>query len=98
MDVPRHAFWTNKLDYLENLGVHAYLGRVNSSGQEKGVDVSLALDLVQAAQEDRQEAAMIVSQDADFGPVVFLYQSQGGMCISGVLRVGVGVAGQGAGS
>ncbi len=72
MDVPRHAFWTNKLDYLENLGVHAYLGRVNSSGQEKGVDVSLALDLVQAAQEDRQEAAMIVSQDADFGPVVFL--------------------------
>ena len=26
-----------------------------------------------------------------------LNQSQGGMCISGVLRVGVGVAGQGAG-
>ena len=31
--------------------MHVYLGRVNSSGQEKGVDVSLALDLVQATYE-----------------------------------------------
>ena len=50
----------------------AYRGRVNSSGQEKGVDVSLALDLVQAIYEQRYEVAIIVSQDADFGPAVLL--------------------------
>ena len=35
------------------------------------------------------------SFESTYGP--YLNQSQGGMCISGVLRVGVGVAGQGAG-
>ena len=39
-----HDFWTNKCRYLRNQGVHVYTGRVNSAGQEKGVDVSLALD------------------------------------------------------
>ena len=72
VDAARHAFWMNKLDYLETQGVHVYRGRVNSSGQEKGVDVSLALDLVQATYEQRYETAIIVSQDADFGPAVFL--------------------------
>lgn len=72
MDSPKHGFWTNKLDYLETQGVHVYRGRVNSSGQEKGVDVSLALDLVQATYEQWYETAIIVSQDADFGPAVFL--------------------------
>ena len=72
VDAPRHTFWTNKLDYLETQGVHVYRGRVNSSGQEKGVDVSLALDLVQATYEQRYETAIIVIQDADFGPAVFL--------------------------
>ena len=67
-----HGFWTNKLDYSETQGVHVYLGRVNSSGQEKGVDVGLALDLVQATYEQRYATAIIVSQDADFGPAVFL--------------------------
>ena len=47
-------------------------GRVNSAGQEKGVDVSLALDLIQATHERRYDAAIIVSQDADFGPAVRL--------------------------
>ena len=72
VDAPKHAFWTNKLDYLETRGVHVYRGRVNSGGQEKGVDVSLALDLVQATYEQRYEVAIIVSQDADFGPAVLL--------------------------
>lgn len=47
-----------------------YRGRVNEAGQEKGVDVSLALDLVQATHERRYDAAIIVSQDWDFGPAV----------------------------
>ncbi|MDE0115521.1 MAG: transposase [bacterium] len=76
-----HIFWTNKLRHLRNRGVYVYAGRVNSGGQEKGVDVSLALDLVQATHEQRYEVAIIVSQDWDFGPAVRLAkaitQSQG---------------------
>ena len=67
-----HDFWTNKCRHLRNQGVHVYTGRVNSAGQEKGVDVSLALDLIQATHERRYDAAIIVSQDADFGPAVRL--------------------------
>lgn len=67
-----HAFWTNKLRYLRRKGIHVYRGRVNDGGQEKGVDVSLALDLVHATYERRYEAAIIVSQDWDFGPAVRL--------------------------
>ena len=52
--------------------MHVYRGRVSSGGQEKGVDVSLAVDLVQATYEQRYEVAIIVSQDADFGPAVLL--------------------------
>ena len=72
VDAPKHGFWTNKLNYLERRGVHVYRGRVSSGGQEKGVDVSLAVDLVQATYEQRYEVAIIVSQDADFGPAVLL--------------------------
>ena len=45
---------------------------MNAGGQEKGVDVSLALDLVRATYERSYEAAIIVSQDWDFGPAVRL--------------------------
>ena len=67
-----HDFWTNKCRHLRNQGVHVYTGRVNSAGQEKGVDVSLALDLIEATHEQRYDAAIIVSQDNDFGPAVKL--------------------------
>ena len=67
-----HRFWSNKIRYLKSRGVYVYRGRVNSGGQEKGVDVSLALDLVQATHDQRYEAAIIVSQDSDFGPAVRL--------------------------
>ena len=36
------------------------------------MDVSLALDLVQATHERRYEVAIIVSQDSDFAPAVNL--------------------------
>ena len=52
-----------------------YAGRVGSGGREKGVDVSLAIDLVQATHELRYETAIIVSQDWDFGPAVRLAKS-----------------------
>ena len=56
----------------EARSVYVYRGRVSSGGQEKGVDVSLALDLVRATYERRYEAAIVVSQDWDFGPAVRL--------------------------
>ena len=67
-----HGFWTNKIRYLRNGGIYVYQGNINSGGQEKGVDVSLALDLVQATHERRFDVAIIISQDADFGPAVSL--------------------------
>ena len=70
-----HDFWTNKLQYLRRHGVHTYRGRVSPGGQEKGVDVSLAIDLVQATHEQRFDVAIIVSQDWDFGPAVSLAKS-----------------------
>ena len=67
-----HGFWSNKLRYLKSRGIIVYRGRVSAGGQEKGVDVSLALDLVRATYEQRYDAAIIVSQDWDFGPAVRL--------------------------
>ena len=52
--------------------MYVYRGRVNAGGQEKGVDVSWALDLVRATYDRQYEAAIIVSQDWDFGPAVRL--------------------------
>lgn len=66
-----HSFWTNKLRYLINRGVIIYKGRINF-GQEKGVDVSLAIDLARLTYEQQYEVAIIVSQDLDFGPAVRL--------------------------
>ena len=66
-----YEFWNNKLRNLSQRGVYVCRGRV-SNGQEKGVDVSLAIDLVQATHEARYDCAIIVSQDWDFGPAVRL--------------------------
>ena len=65
----QYWFWTNKLNHLEEQGIYVYRGRV-SNGQEKGTDVSLAIDLIRATYEKRYEVAIIVSKDSDFGPAV----------------------------
>ena len=67
-----HGFWNNKLRFLGSRGIHVYRGRINPGGQEKGVDVSLALDLVELAYDQAYDAAIIVGQDWDFGPAVRL--------------------------
>ena len=67
-----YHFWSNKLRHLRRKGVYTYRGRISSGSQEKGVDVSLAIDLVQATHEQRYDTAIIVSQDSDFGPAVSL--------------------------
>ena len=43
--------------------MYVYRGRVNAGGQERGVDVGLALDLVRATYERRYEAAIIAGKD-----------------------------------
>lgn len=72
-----HDFWANKLRYLRSRGIYTYRGRINAGRQEKGVDVSLALDLVQATYEERYDIAIIVSQDTDFAPAVELARQVG---------------------
>jgi hypothetical protein len=67
-----HGFWSNKLRYLGSWGIYVYKGRINPGGQEKGVDVSLAIDLIRLTYERRYDSAIIVSQDWDFGPAVGL--------------------------
>ena len=68
-DWERHWFWTNKLDHLETQGVYVYRGRVrgglNEAKQEKGVDVSLSIDLIQATHKQRYDVAIILSKDSD---------------------------------
>ena len=70
-----HGFWSNKIRSLKNKGVYVYQGRVGPEGQEKGVDVSLAIDLVRGTYEKTYEAVVIMSQDWDFGPAVRLAKS-----------------------
>ena len=65
-----NKFWNNKLRALQRQGVYVYRGRLNSSGQEKGVDVSLAIDLVEAIHQQSYDVAIVVSQDADLNPAV----------------------------
>src|SRR5687767_4121770 len=54
-----HQFWTNKLHPLAMKGVVVYKGRVNPSGQEKGVDVKLAVDLVELTYAQAYDAAIV---------------------------------------
>ena len=70
-----HKFWNNKLRALQRQEVYVYRGRLTSSGekvQEKGVDVSLAIDLVQATHQQNYDVAIVVSQDSDLTPAVEL--------------------------
>ena len=52
--------------------VYVYRGRLNASRLEKGVDVSLAIDLVQATHQQSYDVAIVVSQDSDLAPAVAL--------------------------
>ena len=65
-----NKFWNNKLRALRRQGVYVYRGRLTSSGLEKGVDVSLAIDLVAATHQQSYDVAIVVSQDSDLKPAV----------------------------
>ena len=67
-----HGFWNNKLRHLSKQGVIVYRQELSSLGQEKGIDVRLAVELVQATYKQLYDVAIIVSQDADLAPAVAL--------------------------
>lgn len=67
-----HGFWSNKLRHLGSRGVYCFRGRINPGGQEKGVDVSIAIDLIRLTYEDAYDTAILVTSDSDLGPAVQL--------------------------
>lgn len=67
-----HHFWTNKLRHLQNQGIKVHKGRISSRGQEKGVDIAIAIDLIKLTYDQGYDAVNIISSDQDFGPAVKL--------------------------
>ena len=70
-DSRRHGFWEAK---IAAMGKHKSLVQTfsrplvyrNGIGQEKGIDVKLAIDAVRLAHESAYDVALIFSQDQDF--------------------------------
>ena len=60
------------MDQLRDQGILVYRGRISFGGQEKGVDVQLALDLVELARDGAFDVALIFSQDTDLNGAVRL--------------------------
>ncbi len=85
-DVFWNHFWTHKLAQMGRLGIHVFsrpLRYRNQTirlpdgttstvlvGQEKGVDVRLALDIVRLASDAHYDVALILSQDQDLTEAV----------------------------
>jgi uncharacterized LabA/DUF88 family protein len=76
-----HAFWSKKLAVMGRAGVHVFsrpLRYRNQSmtlpdgsthtvlvGEEKGIDVRLALDVIRLAHRNEYDVALVLSQDQD---------------------------------
>jgi len=69
-DEPRNRFWKTKLAAMGRNEIVRTFSRPlvyrNGIGQEKGIDVRLALDAVRLAHENEYDVALIFSQDQDF--------------------------------
>ncbi|MFO7639379.1 MAG: NYN domain-containing protein [bacterium] len=80
-----NTFWSRKLSAMGKVGVHVFsrtlkyrnqpialpdgTQRTVLVGQEKGVDVRIALDMVRAARENRCDVLAVFSQDQDLSEV-----------------------------
>jgi uncharacterized LabA/DUF88 family protein len=80
-----HRFWEGKLRAIGRQGVHVYSrplryrvhevrlpdGSVHSlrSGEEKGIDVRLALDIIRLAHRGEYDVGLVLSQDQDLSAV-----------------------------
>lgn len=85
-DDPRwHHFWAKKLLTIKRQGVHVYSRRLRYRekdvtiegtthkiivGEEKGIDIRIALDCVSLASSNDLDVAVIFSQDQDMSEVV----------------------------
>ncbi len=67
-----NCFWREKFKHLKSQGIEVYRGKINTHGQEKGVDVKLAIDLIRLTYEQQYEVAIVLSQDRDFEPAIRL--------------------------
>ena len=65
---PRRQFWQKKLAALGRKGAFLYT-RDTRHGQEKGIDIRVALDVVGGALRREYDVAVIFSQDQDFTEV-----------------------------
>ena len=86
-----HGFWTNKLAMMGRRGVTVYSrslvyrnktvklpdGATHTvlTGEEKGIDVRLALDVLDLAHRNEFDVALIFSQDQDLTELVDLVRS-----------------------
>jgi len=80
-----HNFWVNKLTYMGQIGIVVFSRplRYNNKrvklpdgsihtflvGQEKGIDVRIALDIIRLANENVYDVAIVFSQDQDLSEV-----------------------------
>ena len=80
-----NTFWSRKLSAMGKLGIHVFTRHLRYRnrpvvlpdgtrtsvlvGQEKGVDVRIALDVVRAAREGRCDVIVVFSQDQDLSEV-----------------------------
>ena len=80
-----HAFWVAKLAHMGRLGVRVFSrplryrnrsvrlpdGTINAflDGEEKGIDVRLAIDVIRLAHRNALDVALIFSQDQDLSEV-----------------------------
>jgi uncharacterized LabA/DUF88 family protein len=84
-DARWHNFWAKKLLAIKRQGVHVFTRRLRyrqkqieidgvthtvTVGEEKGIDVRIALDCVSIALTDDLDVALIFSQDQDMSEVV----------------------------
>ncbi len=63
----RPLVYRNKTIQVPGFGSHTFLG-----GEEKGIDVRLALDALDAAHRNRLDVALIFSQDQDLSELASL--------------------------
>lgn len=65
---------------LKKAGFYIVRGRIRQIGKtftEKGVDVRIAIDLIEGAYEDRYDTAILISSDGDIAPAVEMARRKG---------------------
>ncbi|HVC96114.1 MAG TPA: NYN domain-containing protein [Pirellulales bacterium] len=86
-----HSFWTNKLAIMGRRGIRVYsrslvyrntavklpTGGTHTylSGEEKGIDVRLALDALDSAHRNEYDVALVFSQDQDLNELASLIRT-----------------------